>query len=52
MNAFYSLSAVVLLVLLAMVGAAGPAGKTLFGITLPYAALIVFVVGIVYRVLK
>ena len=52
MNAFYSLSAVVLLVLLATVGAAGPAGKTLFGIALPYAALIVFVVGIVYRVLK
>ena len=51
-NAFYSLVAVVLLVVAATIGAAGPAGKTLFGIVLPYAALVVFAAGIVYRVVK
>ena len=52
MNALYSLFAVTVLVLFALVGVWGLGWHTLFGIIIPYAAVVVFLTGFIYRVLK
>lgn len=52
MNALYSLFAVTVLVLFALVGVWGLGWHTLFGIIIPYAAVAVFLAGFIYRVLK
>jgi len=54
MNAkyMYSLLAVVVLFLLAFIGVEALGLEFLFGVIIPYAAVIVFVVGFVYRILK
>jgi nitrate reductase gamma subunit len=52
MNIVISLVAVLILVLLAYVGAGIAGLHTLFGIILPYIAFAVFVVGMVYRVVR
>jgi len=52
MGALISLLAVLILVLIAYVGA-GPAGwRFLFGVVLPYIGIAAFLLGVVYRVIK
>ncbi|MDY7002051.1 MAG: sulfate reduction electron transfer complex DsrMKJOP subunit DsrM [Thermodesulfobacteriota bacterium] len=51
MNALYSLFAVFVLVLLAMLGAGSLGWHSLFGVVIPYVALAVFFVGFVAKVL-
>jgi nitrate reductase gamma subunit len=50
MAAFYSLILVFLLSVLGYFG--GPATGILFGVILPYAAIAVFLVGVVYRIIR
>ncbi len=52
MKALFSLVAVVILILLAWFGSGSSGGAYLFGVILPYAAITLFVLGVVYRVLK
>lgn len=52
MTAFVSFVAVVLLALAAYAGASVPGLRTLFGIWIPYAAFVIFVVGMIARILK
>ncbi len=52
MNAFVSLVAVVALLLLAYLGVAGLQLHVLFGVVVPYVALLLFLGGVVYRVMK
>ena len=52
MGLLFSLSAVVILLLSVLIGV-GEFGMTfLFGVIIPYAALVLFVCGVIYRVLK
>jgi nitrate reductase gamma subunit len=51
-NAFYALFVVAILLLIALVGVGTVNLYTLFGIALPYLAFAIFVVGIVYRIIK
>jgi nitrate reductase gamma subunit len=50
MAAFYSLILVLLLSVVAYFG--GPAVETLFGIIIPYAAIAVFLIGLICRILR
>ena len=52
MKALVSLIAVLLLAAIAYAGASVPAMRFLFGVVIPYAAFLIFVVGMVVRVLK
>ncbi len=52
MNALYSLSAVIILVLLVTVGVGVLGWHSLFGVIIPYAAIVIFIAGFIYRVLK
>ena len=52
MNALISLVAVVALVLLVSLGVSAGGLQLLFGVIVPYAAVSLFLVGIVYRVLR
>lgn len=52
MGALFSFVVVILLVLLAYVGVEAAGMQSIFGIVLPYAAALTFIVGIVYRVIK
>jgi len=52
MKALVSLIAVLLLALIGYAGASVPAMRFLFGVVIPYAAFIFFVVGMVARILK
>ena len=52
MDIFYSLFAVILLILFPTLGVWGFGLTSLFGIVVPYAALAAFVGGFIYRVLK
>jgi hypothetical protein len=52
MKAMTSLMAVILLILLVMLGAGAANLKYLFGVIIPYIAIILFIVGIVLRVLR
>ena len=52
MNLFISLFVVVVLVLLAMVGAGVAGLQFVFGVIVPYTAIALFLIGFVYRVLK
>ncbi|MCP4685259.1 MAG: menaquinol oxidoreductase [bacterium] len=52
MNALISLVAVLILVLLAYVGAELAGWRFLFGVVLPYVGIATFLVGVVYRVIK
>ncbi|GAB4349412.1 MAG: sulfate reduction electron transfer complex DsrMKJOP subunit DsrM [Candidatus Abyssubacteria bacterium] len=51
MGALISLLAVVALVAIALVGTGVASLEVLFGVVVPYAALAIFIVGLVYRVL-
>jgi len=52
MNALYALFAVVALVLIAFLGVSVAGLQVVFGVIVPYAAVSVFLIGIVYRMLK
>lgn len=52
MSALYSLSVVIILVLLTYIGVTALGLYTLFGVIIPYVAVSLFIIGIVYRVLK
>ncbi len=51
MGIWVSFFAVIALVLIPLVGAQG-AGQYLFGIVIPYAAVLIFVIGFIYRVVQ
>jgi len=51
-NALYSLFAVIILVLIVSAGVSLAGLQSLFGIVVPYAALALFLGGIIYRMLK
>lgn len=50
MNVFLSLAAVIVLILLAIVGVGAIGLDYLFGVVIPYAAFLIFVVGFIYRI--
>ncbi len=50
-NYMYSLIAVIVLFLLAYVGAMLPGGEVFFGIIIPYLALIIFILGFINRII-
>jgi [DsrC]-trisulfide reductase subunit M len=52
MKAVYSFAAVVILAALAYVGGSAGALRPLFGIWLPYAAILTFLAGVSYRVIR
>jgi nitrate reductase gamma subunit len=52
MRALVSLVAVIVLILLAYLGAGAAGGQYLFGVILPYVAIALFVIGVIYRVIK
>jgi len=52
MGIWFSLFTVLILVLLVFMGVGVVGLETLFGVVIPYMALIIFLVGVVYRVVK
>ncbi|MCL0091585.1 sulfate reduction electron transfer complex DsrMKJOP subunit DsrM [Dehalococcoidales bacterium] len=52
MNALYALLAVIILILIAFIGVWAVGLYSLFGIIIPYAAATIFIVGLIYRLLK
>jgi len=52
MNVMNALFAVIILVLLSMIGVSSMGLYTLFSVAVPYAAVSLFIIGVVYRVLK
>ena len=52
MGLWYSISGVILLLLFVLIGVGGIGLYYLFSIFLPYAAVLLFVIGFIYRVLK
>jgi len=50
-NYMVSLMAVIVLFLLAYLGVKVPGGQVLFGVIIPYVAIITFIVGVIYRVI-
>ncbi len=52
MNILFSLFAIAVLILAAIIGIENLKLEYLFGIVIPYAALLIFISGIVYRVIK
>jgi nitrate reductase gamma subunit len=52
MGLWYSISGVIILLLLVIIGVGGIGLYSLFSIFLPYAAVLLFVIGFIYRVLK
>jgi nitrate reductase gamma subunit len=52
MNAVYSLFVVALLLIVALIGVGTINLHSLFGIVIPYLAFAIFIIGIVYRIIK
>ena len=52
MKALVSLIAVLLLAIIAYAGASVPGMRFIFGVVIPYAAFLIFVVGMIVRILK
>jgi nitrate reductase gamma subunit len=52
MGALFSLGVVIALVLVALVGVKGAHLQPLFGVVIPYLAVITFFIGLIYRVVK
>lgn len=52
MNALYSLIILLALVIVALLGAGAAGMHSLFGVVVPYVAFALFVVGVVYRILR
>jgi nitrate reductase gamma subunit len=51
-NALYSIVVVIILLLFILIGVWGMGWYSLFGVVIPYGAVVLFIVGFVYRVLK
>jgi nitrate reductase gamma subunit len=52
MGLWYSISGIVLLILLVVIGIEGVGLYSFFGVFIPYVAVLLFVIGFIYRVLK
>lgn len=52
MGALFSFVVVILLILVAYVGVAAAGLQSVFGIVIPYVAVLTFIVGVIYRVIK
>jgi len=52
MNLLYALGAVTAIVVAAIIGVWGLGWSYLFGVILPYAAIVIFIAGFIYRVVK
>jgi len=52
MRALVSLVAVIVLILLAYIGAGVAGGQYVFGVILPYVAIALFIIGVIYRVIR
>jgi nitrate reductase gamma subunit len=52
MNIIFSLIVIIILIIAAILGAGAPKLDYLFGVIFPYAGIAIFILGIVYRVLK
>ncbi len=52
MNAIFSLVAIIVIIAAAFLGASIPRLDFLFGVVFPYAAITVFLAGVIYRVIK
>ncbi len=52
MNILYALGAVIIPVLLAFIGVWGLGWQYLFGVIIPYAAIVTFIAGFIYQVVK
>jgi len=52
MKVLYAFFAVVLLTLVGLFGVGGLGWNTLFAVIIPYAAIAIFIIGIIYRVVK
>ena len=52
MGLWYSISGILLLIVLVVIGTEGMGLYSFFGIFIPYVAVLLFVVGFIYRVLK
>src|SRR4030043_2414986 len=52
MGLWYSISGILLLILLVVIGTEGIGLYSIFAIFIPYAAVLLFVIGFIYRVLK
>ena len=52
MNVLYALFLVILAVLLVIIGVGGLGWHSLFGVVIPYIAIAVFILGLIYRVWK
>jgi nitrate reductase gamma subunit len=52
MNIIFSLIVIIILIIAAILGAGTPKLDYLFGVIFPYAGITIFILGIVYRVLK
>ena len=52
MNAVFSLVAIIVIIAAAFLGASIPRLDFLFGVVFPYAAITVFLTGVIYRVIK
>jgi len=52
LSALYSIFAVIMLLLFILVGVWGMEWYSMFGVMIPYSAVVLFIVGFVYRVLK
>ena len=52
MNIIFSLIVIIILIIAAILGAGTPKLDYLFGVIFPYAGIAIFILGIVYRVLK
>ncbi|MFH1862945.1 MAG: menaquinol oxidoreductase, partial [bacterium] len=52
MSLWFSIFVLLVLVLIPLVGANAAGLQTFFGVIYPYAAIVIFLVGFVYRVLQ
>jgi len=52
LSALYSIFAVIMLLLFILIGVWGMEWYSMFGVMIPYSAVVLFIVGFVYRVLK
>ncbi len=52
MGALFSFGVVIALVIIALVGVKGAHLQALFGVVIPYAAVVTFFIGLIYRVVK
>jgi nitrate reductase gamma subunit len=52
MNVLYALFAVITLIALVLIGVGGLGWNSFFGVAIPYGAIVIFIFGLIYRVVK